>query len=645
MSNTASGDLIHSLLELRGLPCDHPGYWNRLAEALQKLCRAQAVSILEQAADPSSGVPTAMAGWQLLGNSSRADLDPPTLDWAEELPPLVERASGQGFAMSNGRLPSGDEVWRCVVRLARRAGAYALLTIPERERQHLNELILRAMLVADIPGEHPQALPDPSPPQTSASSEPGAGLQVPLNDAPAPEHRGDEPRLGLVAALDIVAQVSQAENFGSAALAIVNGLAAQHAAAQVVLGWRNDARMEAVAISHLDRFDRRSHHLQVVEDALDEVLDHEGPLRLDDQSPDEPLPAHEQLREATGLQHWASFSLRGTQAMPTGALLMGFSGPSPDKLVLQQIRLAIELVLPWLASLHARERHWALRWRDTARQSLRDLVGPRHAGLKLTAAGLSLCLMYALLGQWDYRIQATGQLSTDNTRILSAQFDSRIENASFNAGDLVQEGDVLATLDTRDLRQQQLDAGAELRRYVAETDKARASGALGEQEISAARVAQAEARLRRLVEQIELAVVRAPFSGVVVDGDRKELQGAPVRRGDRLYRVARVEALYVVAQVPERDAALLRLQAGGELALVSRPEQSIPLRVNSVIPIAQTRGQEGNQFLVRAELMQAPQDWWRPGMSGAVRIDVGQRQVAWILGHRLVDAIRLALWF
>lgn len=642
MSNSASGNLIRSLLELRGLPCNHAGYWDRLAEALQTLCRGLAVSIIEQLVDQAADARTVLPGWLLLGQSSRVDLDPPAaLGWAEELPPLVARASSQGFAMSPARLPSGEEVWRCVVRLARRHGAFALLSIPERERQHLNELMLRAMLVADIPGDDPAANAG----EVTAPGKPDAGPEVPTASASGASSSTEEPGLGLVAALDIVAQVSQAENFGSAALAIVNGLAAQHSATQVVLGWREDASMQAVAISHLDRFDRRSHQLQVVEDALDEVLDHEGPLRLDDQTPDEPLPAHEQLREATGLRQWASFSLRGTEAMPTGALLMGFTDKAPDKLVLQQIRLAIELVLPWLASLHARERPWVLRWRDAARQSLRDLVGPRHAGLKLAAAALSMCLMYSLLGHWDYRIQATGQLSTDNTRIVSAQFDSRVEEAIVNAGDLVQEGDVLATLDTRDLRQQQLDAGAELRRYVAETDKARANGALGEQEISAARVAQAEIRLNRLVEQIELAVMRAPFSGVVVDGDRKDLQGAPVRRGDKLYRVARIEALYVVVQVPERDAALLRLQAGGELVLVARPEQAIPLRVASVIPVAQTRGQEGNQFLVRAELSQAPQDWWRPGMSGAVRIDAGERQVAWILVHRLVDAIRLALWF
>ena len=37
--------------------------------------------------------------------------------------------------------------------------------------------------------------------------------------------------------------------------------------------------------------------------------------------------------------------------------------------------------------------------------------------------------------------------------------------------------------------------------------------------------------------------------------------------------------------------------------------------------------------------------WWRPGMSGSARIDAGERQVAWILTHRIVDTIRLWLWW
>jgi HlyD family secretion protein len=133
---------------------------------------------------------------------------------------------------------------------------------------------------------------------------------------------------------------------------------------------------------------------------------------------------------------------------------------------------------------------------------------------------------------------------------------------------------------------------------------------------------------------------------VVVEGERKELQGAPVRKGDKLYRLARIEGLYATLHVGERDAAVVRPGASGELTLVTRPDQTIPLRVSAVIPVAQVKGAEGNQFLVRAELLSPPQPWWRPGMSGAARIDAGEdKALAWILTHRLIETIRLALWW
>jgi hypothetical protein len=34
----------------------------------------------------------------------------------------------------------------------------------------------------------------------------------------------------------------------------------------------------------------------------------------------------------------------------------------------------------------------------------------------------------------------------------------------------------------------------------------------------------------------------------------------------------------------------------------------------------------------------------RPGLQGVAKINAGQRPVAWIWGHRLVDWARLAIW-
>lgn len=99
--------------------------------------------------------------------------------------------------------------------------------------------------------------------------------------------------------------------------------------------------------------------------------------------------------------------------------------------------------------------------------------------------------------------------------------------------------------------------------------------------------------------------------------------------------------------VTEKEMRYILPQATGEVALLSHPNHNIPVRVSSVIPVAQVKGQgqEGNQFMLKAELLEAPQAWWRPGMTGLARIDVGDKNIAWILSHRVVDNLRLMLWW
>jgi hypothetical protein len=49
--------------------------------------------------------------------------------------------------------------------------------------------------------------------------------------------------------------------------------------------------------------------------------------------------------------------------------------------------------------------------------------------------------------------------------------------------------------------------------------------------------------------------------------------------------------------------------------------------------------------MITAEMLESPQAWWRPGMTGLARIDVGDKNIFWILTHRLVDNLRLLLWW
>ena len=615
--------LIDALHAMRDAP-RHEAYWADLATGLQRLTRAQGAWLLLQAP----------AGWQLIGHAGSEE-DPLDAGFAAELAALTQRAQTQGFASCPGRSAQGAALWWAAVRLERIAGGWLLLAIPEHERPQLNELLLRAQLVADLPTLTPQA--DAAP----AGASPPGGTPP---SSPTSDDGGDWARLA-----DLCAEVGRADRFGVAALTLVNALAAQFGAMQVVLGWRarTDAGMQVAAISHRDRFDDFSHPIALTADALDEALDHADGVRLDAQAGPAAaaFPAHEQLQRSLGPVHLWTLPIRRDDEPPRAVLLLAFEADPPRAALAPLIVRAMQLLMPWLRALQARERAWPLRLADQVRDRLAQWLGPGRSGLKAAALVVSAALLYALVAKWDYRVSANGQLATDSTRIVSAQFDGRIEEARVTAGDSVQADQILAVFDTRELQQQETDARAELKRFNAEADKARAASALAELEVASARAAQSQARLSRVLDQLAQAQHRAPFDGVVVEGERKELQGAPARKGDRLYRLARVEGLYATLQVNERDAAQVRPGATGELALVSRPDQRIPLRVLAVIPVAQTRGAEGNQFLVRAELLQAAEPWWRPGMSGSARIDAGERQVAWILTHRLIDTLRLAWWW
>lgn len=620
---------LHALRAASG----QPDYAAQVVAALARLMRAQQGWWLAETD----------AGWQLRAEvqdeAGAADPAPDPLrdDFSADLLALAQRARTQGFASLPQRSAQGSTQWLVAVRPERAPEDLWLLCLPDRERPHLNELVLRAQLVADLPA-------------------PG---EAPTASAPAT----DAPLATWAPLLDTVLFAQRHDGFEPATLALVNALASTLGAQQVALGWRAEAgaALRLVALSHRDKLDRFAHAVVLTEGALDEALDHDEGLRLAPvagtsgdaghalaevtAAAPQALPAHRLLQQSLGEVGLASLPLGSGQSAPRAALLMVFDGEPLPADQLARLRLALRVALPWLESLHWQERPWALRAQDELRRRARLWLGPQHLGLKLGSGLAALALLIALFVDWDYRVGASAQLATDSTRLLSAQFDGRVEEALVSAGQEVKAGELLAQLDVRDLQSQVADARAEVQRYTAEADKARASGALAEAEVGSARTAQAQARLARTLELVGLAANRAPFDGVIVEGEKRELQGAPVHKGDKLYRIARVEKLYATLQVPERDAAQLQAGAHGELSLMTRPDQKIPLRVLAVIPVAQIKGQDGNQFMVRAELLSPPADWWKPGMSGNARIDAGPRRIIWVLTHRLVDQLRLWLWW
>jgi multidrug resistance efflux pump len=220
-----------------------------------------------------------------------------------------------------------------------------------------------------------------------------------------------------------------------------------------------------------------------------------------------------------------------------------------------------------------------------------------------------------------------------------------VKSVAVSPGDSVAEAAELFALDDAPLRIQEASLRADVSRHRAEAERARGEGRMAEMRVAQAQEQQSAADLEFIRHQLAGAVRRAPFAGVVIDdAEMRERLGAPVKRGDLLMKLARGERLYAELNVPERDIDEIRRRATGEIAFASRPELSLPIRIERIEPVAITR-EGGGVFLVRAEFAGSMPDWARPGMTGLAKIEAGRRTWFWIATHRLVDWLRLKLWW
>jgi multidrug efflux pump subunit AcrA (membrane-fusion protein) len=258
-------------------------------------------------------------------------------------------------------------------------------------------------------------------------------------------------------------------------------------------------------------------------------------------------------------------------------------------------------------------------------------------------AGL-IVAAFLCFGRLDYRVEAPFALRAEDAAFLSAPFAGYLSEVHVEVGSEVNATDPLASLDARDLLLEEANAIADESRYLREAEKAAGADKPAEMRIAQALAEQARARLEIFRFRRQHAVVRSPFAGVVVEGDLKRRIGAPLKQGDILFRVARLDHLTVECSVSEEDMHELRAGGRGEIAFASLPKQSFPIVIKRIEPVAQPK-EHGNVFVVHCVADGLPAGWWRPGMSGVAKLSAGRRSPAWILTHRTLDFVRMHLWW
>ncbi|UPY37837.1 efflux RND transporter periplasmic adaptor subunit [Sediminicoccus sp. KRV36] len=608
---TSAPQPLEGLLEFAGTPAE---FWRRWTEAaLDQLQGQLAVLYLRPLGEPGQDP---LADWTVLLAAPEAAAARP-----EALPSLAATVDPALLAQARQqRMASG----------VARQGNWNLRLISVRPEGAAQELLLSVHVPAAVRADH-------------TAHWLGLLAMAPHSYELTRNHRRVARDLDRQKALqETLWRVLEAERFDQASLVFANELCERFGCEQVSLLWQKRAGLRLSAVSHGDKLDRRTELTELLEDAGQEALTQWQEVAWPTEGGG--ARAHQAYAEAVRPGHLLSLPLViGDQGV--GAVVLERRPAAFSQSEQWALRLLCDQMARPLRDLH---RQAAPLWRRLPREVFRSL--PRRLSAttrpgRWLAGGLALAALLLLALPVPYRIHAPVEIRTDRIAFVGAPFDGYIESSAVTLGSTVRAGAPLFALATQELQLERVSHLADIAQYVREAEKRLAAGQLVEMRIAEAQVAQTQARLDQVEYRLRSAAVVAPSDGIVVEGEPGKSLGGAVRRGEMVVKVAALAGLFAQLAVDERDIHRLREGMTTEVTLTADPHTAWHMRVTRVIPAAAVK--DGvNTFPVRAEAEAdaLPPDWWRPGMSGVARINAGHRSLGWIISHRLVDYLRLALW-
>lgn len=446
----------------------------------------------------------------------------------------------------------------------------------------------------------------------------------------------------LVTVVELVASCLEHDNFQAAAIDVVTDLTRRLSCDRVSLGLLYGQQVRVEAISHNAGFDRKSNLVRDIGEAMHEAIDQNSTF-IYPQSDDGVLltRSHEVL-----LEHNIGAIVTVpivTGGKVVGAVLAERPADRPfNQETCEHFQHIVSMIGPVLA-VRCRDEQWLpLKIKNSVKASLAKLIGPGRIGQKLCLGLAFLTVLFLTFTHADYRITSDALLEAVTQRVIVAPQDGYIAEANVRPGDIIQEGNVLGSLDDKDLKLEQQKWSSRLEQQQREYRDALAKHDRSKVSIIKAQILQSQAQLNLTDTQLARTRLIAPFNGFVVSGDLSQSLGSPVERGQVLFTVAPLVAYRVSLHVDERDISHVKESQTGNLVLAGMPKKKLPFSIEKITPVS-TSEEGRNFFRVEAKIKESS-SLLRPGMEGVAKITIDQRRLLWIWTHKLIDWWRLTFW-
>ena len=448
---------------------------------------------------------------------------------------------------------------------------------------------------------------------------------------------------GLSTVVELLATSLHHRRFNEAATATATELATYLNCERAAIGFLRGRHIKLRALSHSANFGKQSNAVRAIQHAMDEAVDQQSTIVTPqpEDAPERATLRHEELMRTQDMAAVCTVPITEGRRI-IGALMLERAEPF-DRATVQLVEHAAALLGPTL-DVKRREDRWlpAKAW-EAAGNTLKALVGPRHAALKLAAIlAIGACVFF-YFAKGDYRVTADAVVEGRIQRAVAAPVSGYLSDSGARAGDAVTRGQVIATLDMTDLRLEKLKWSSQKAKQQREYSEAIARKERARARILDAQIEQADAQLALIDQQIARMRITAPFTGLIVSGDLSQALGSPVERGDVLFEIAPLNDYRVMLRVDERDVSDVTVGQGGTLALAAMPQERIPFEVTRVTPVS-TAADGINFFFVEGAVEPEKAILLRPGMEGVGKVEIEERPLIWIWTRKTVNWMQMFFW-
>ncbi len=454
----------------------------------------------------------------------------------------------------------------------------------------------------------------------------------------APKSQLDAARLSQKMIFDF----DQNGSVASVAMALVNHVATLPSTTRVSAGEVTGSSVKLLAVSGLSKVDSRRASAQQIIQAMHEVVIANATTIYSENQSSDVLPAHKALQVSKKKAAIIGLIHRCENQRAAVVLLIEQEEQSLKPIEITRLSGELKPCIAMVGMLHRSKRSLPRKLRDEAMGLVSSVRENRFLDKHLLVFVCSVLAITALLLPVPHRVTVTASIEASDRQVLVAAQEGYVLSSHARAGDIVQEGDLLATLDGRDLKLvadkwqgEKLKNEQEYAQALASHDRI----SLSRLRADALRI---EAELALAAQQLARSELRAPFDGVLLSGDLSQSLGSPVEEGDVLFEIGSKDAYRLQMDVDEHDIAYIEQGQDAKIRMTALPGVTWDAKLENVLPVAIAEQGE-SIFRVPAELL-GEADALRPGMAGVGKISVGSRSLLWVITHAVTDRLRIWAW-